>query len=90
MLSMTGSNTGRTGDDIFFQSHQLKNGWVLDSVNLSLGRAPDKSNGAQIGADRGGSSSPFVDIHWWDSSPLGSASYAMAIYIHGPAGVPYQ
>jgi len=89
-LLVAGGFTGRRGDDIFFQGYQLKNGWVLDSVNLSLGRAPDKSNGAQIGADSVGSSSPFVDIHWWDSSPLGSASYVMAIYIHGPAGVPYQ
>jgi len=89
-LLIAGGFTGRRGDDIFFQGYQLKNGWVLDSVNLSLGQASDKRNGAQIGADSVGSSSPSVDIHWWDSPALGSASYTLAMYVHGPAGVPYQ
>ena len=86
-----GALTGRRGDDQFFSNgYQLKNGWVLDSVNFSQEYTSNSRNGCTLAGDPIGSASPSVDVHCWVSPRSGQAGYVLGIYIHGPKGVPYQ
>jgi hypothetical protein len=81
---------GGKDDDNYFTGYQLKNGWVLDSVDLtSQNGSFTGSAGARVEGANIGSASPHVTAHSYvDADDL--EGYVLTIYIHGPAGVPYQ
>jgi hypothetical protein len=81
---------GGKDNDEFFSGYQLKNGWVLDSVDLtSQNGSFTGSAGARVEGGNIGSASPAVTVHSYvDAGNL--EGYVLTLYIHGPAGVPYQ
>jgi hypothetical protein len=92
---------GHKGEDIFYSGKVLKNGWLMDSVNLTCGPDYTYSSGfttnsypctqAYVLASGVGTPSPFVIVHWWldalNSLPM---RYKVFVNIKGPMGVPYQ
>jgi hypothetical protein len=79
---------GHKGDDGFYLTKQLKNGWVVDSVNFAITSKGGNSN-ANLEASRIGTSSPFVQVHWW-MDPFSSIAYIVQITIKGPTGTSYD
>jgi len=81
---------GGKANDEFFSGYQLKNGWVLDSVDLTSQYGSfTGSAGARLEGGNIGSASPGVTVHSYvDATDL--EGYVLTLYIHGPAGVPYQ
>jgi hypothetical protein len=81
---------GGKDDDDYFSGYQLKNGWVLDTVDLASQNGTFKSSaGARVEGANIGSASPHVTVHSYvDAGNL--ESYSLTLYIHGPEGMPYQ
>jgi hypothetical protein len=90
---------GSKGDDLYFQGNTLRNGWTLDSVNFdkSACGANTGGNGASIASSGQGTSTPYVDVHWWvdpivndfTSWNNGVACYTLGLTITGPLGTPW-
>lgn len=94
---LTGDFLGHKAEDIFYASTVLKNGWVVDSVDIKC-VSPDKSCvdptggnhwGAYIMNSHVGTPSPYVDVHWWTDS-FARVQYQIYVNIKGPLGVPYK
>ena len=85
-----GINAGGNVDDNFFYGIHLKNGWVLDSVDLtSQNGAFTSTASARVEGANIGSALPYVKVHS-SVERFNLEGYVLTIYIHGPAGVPYQ
>ena len=88
---------GHRGDDSFFRTMTLKNGWKVYQVYLVHVQGNDDLQGpwidgsadASITEARVGTNSPFVRVHWWHDA-FGFIAYLPHIVIAGPKGVPYQ
>ena len=88
---------GHRGDDIFFRTATLKNGWKVYQVYLVHVQGNDDLQGpwidgsadATITEARVGTDSPYVSVHWWNDA-FGFLAYLPRIVIAGPKGVPYQ
>jgi hypothetical protein len=83
---------GHRGDDQFFMSTSLKNGWTVKSAYLddSHGGAIYRrgSSDAYVSELRSGTNSPYVKVHWWTDA--GSyVAYYLHVDIIGPKGVPH-
>ena len=91
-----GSNlAGAKDNDEFFQGYMLKNGWALDSWNLLPDTDGDPNNtGVSVTGAQIGSPQPRLTVHSWvNASGFHNTyveGYQLMIFIHGPAGVPYQ
>jgi len=82
----------RAGYDVFYPKTSLKNGWVVDSVDVQLLRQHCQYFGdanANLVAAVIGSPSPYVQVRWWLNSAC-DVQYKPIITIKGPKGVPYQ
>jgi len=86
---------GARGDDEFFLSTRLQNGWVVDRVYLTM-TASDTTAihiwgnaNAYITESREGTNSPYVKVHWWRDG-LSTVAYSPRVVILGPKGVPYR
>lgn len=88
---------GAKNNDTYFQSYFLKNGWVLDSIDLEP--CPWTPFGPSAGASAEnytvGSRTPQVIIHSWVNAAGFNATppmegYLLTIYVHGPAGTEPQ
>lgn len=96
MQGLFGSNLGGAKDnDVFFPGYTLKNGWVLDSWNLLPDTGDDPNNtGVSVEGAQIGSSQPQLTVHSWVNASgfhnTYAEAYQLTIFIHGPAGVPYQ
>jgi len=79
---------GHKGDDIFYGTTTLKNGWIVHEVNAG----PFDVNGFSAGAypvdSRVGTIYPYAKVHWWMDS-FTSFNYAVVIIIKGPKGTTY-
>ena len=88
---------GHRGDDSFFRTRRLKNGWKVSQVYLVHVQGNDDLQGpwidgradATITEARVGTDSPYVSVHWWNDA-FGSMAYLPRIVIAGPKGVPYE
>jgi hypothetical protein len=85
------SFSGHRGDDEYFLTTRLKNGWVVDAATLDDGKGGAigiaGSGNASITEMRAGTDSPYLKVHWW----FDGGSYIMfcpEIIIRGPKGVP--
>jgi len=101
---LTGDFLGHKGEDLFYPSMTLKNGWVVDSVSIlsnanpsTIGSVTTCCNASYVGNGSNayvlistvGSPSPFVDVHWWTDA-FSRVQYQLYVTIKGPLGVPYQ
>jgi hypothetical protein len=87
-----GSFFGARGDDQFFLSTWLKNGWTVDAAYLTgfyltdpvwhLGNAD-----AYVSEFRQGTDSPYVKVHWWVDA-FSAVVYNLYVVISGPKDVP--
>jgi hypothetical protein len=78
-----------SGDDLFYLTTTLKNGWVVDSVTVLLPETFGLGSNAYNADARVGTSSLYLKIHWW-TDPLSSVQYAPIVSIKGPLGLPYR
>lgn len=79
--------TGHRGDDLLYQTSQLKNGWVVESILDEI--RGDKSRAHRIEGSGIGTPSLYVKVHWW-ADVFNGAEYDLSWYIRGPKGVPYR
>jgi hypothetical protein len=101
---LSGDFLGHKGEDLFYPSTTLKNGWVVDSVSIltnanpgSIGSVTTCCNPSYVGDASNayvlisavGTPSPFVDVHWWTNA-FSRVQYQLYVTIKGPLGVPYQ
>jgi len=94
---LTGDVLGHKAEDEFYVSTILKNGWVVDSVEIKCATAnrscvdPSGGNhwGASVMNSHVGTSSPFVDVHWWTDA-YARVEYQIYVNIKGPLGLPYK
>jgi hypothetical protein len=77
---------GAKGNDEFYLSTKLSNGWVVNSVDVRQTYRYGTS-GAYNWADRAGTDSPYVNIRWWRNT-FSSVAYTFTVTIIGPRGVP--
>lgn len=87
----TGPIIGHKGDDIYFLSFTLKNGWVVDSIQFYN---EDYANSGEahsfIAANKVGTSSPYTKVHWWATAGGDWTIYELRYTIKGPRGIsPY-
>ncbi len=79
---------GNGGNDVFFPTRQLSNGWVVDSIEAHTDPCayPD-CRGTYVADSRIGTSSLYFNMRWWHGALVGSR-YGFTVYIKGPRGVP--
>ncbi|HEX7553628.1 MAG TPA: hypothetical protein VF378_08740, partial [Geothrix sp.] len=88
---------GARGEDQYFLTTRLRNGWVVDSAFISNNAtAVDRpgpwswgSASAYITEYRGGTDSPYLKIRWWREG-FSEVIYTPNLLIRGPKGVPHQ
>jgi hypothetical protein len=88
---------GAGGEDQFFLTTRLRNGWVVDSAHISNGLDLDDRPGpwfwgnasAYITECRNGTDSPYLKIRWWREG-WSEVLYTPIMLIRGPKGVPHQ
>jgi hypothetical protein len=83
---------GHRGDDQFFASTSLKNGWTVKSAYVmgygGGGVFVFGSGNAYVSESRQGTDSPYVKVHWWiDRNSF--VDYILRVDIIGPKGVPH-
>ena len=83
---------GHRGDDQFFASTSLKNGWTVKSAYVmgygGGGVFVFGSGNAYVSESRQGTDSPYVKVHWWmDANSF--VDYILRVDIIGPKGVPH-
>jgi hypothetical protein len=88
MQTGDGGLFGFKGNDRYFLTTRLKNGWRVNDVELLL---PDPSgvSGAYVNEYRPGTDSPYVDVRVW-LMPMARVRYMLRIGIVGPRGVPFR
>lgn len=79
---------GHKADDLFYLTTTLKNGWVVDSVNVAVTFIYGNANAYTTEA-RVGTSSPYLKVHWWTDA-FSSVYYTPVVTIRGPLGLPYR
>lgn len=77
---------GAKGNDEFYLSTKLSNGWGVRSVDVRQTYRYGTS-GAYNWADRVGTDSPYVNVRWWRNT-FSSIAYTFTVTIIGPRGVP--
>lgn len=93
----TGDLFGARGEDQYFLTTRLRNGWVVDSAFISnYVTAVDRSGpwswhnaSAYISEYRGGTDSPYLKVRWWREG-FSEVIYTPNVIIRGPKGVPHQ
>ena len=83
-----GQCCGNAGNDVFFPTRQLSNGWVVQDIKPKTDPCayPD-CRGTYIADSRIGTSSPYFNMRWWHGGLVGSR-YWFTVTIVGPRGVP--
>jgi hypothetical protein len=86
--SSFGGLAGNKGNDIFFPTRQLSNGWVVQDIKPKVDPCsyPD-CRGAYVADSRIGTPLPFFNVRWWHEVFVG-ARYWFTLWIVGPRGVP--
>ncbi len=95
-VSMVLALVGGSGDDEFFLSKRLINGWHMYRAYL-VGPGGSDAPGIQNWADasvvesdlRPGTDSPYVKVHWW-FNPSSAVVYQPKVVIEGPKGMPHE
>jgi hypothetical protein len=85
---------GLKGDDHFYKTLQLKNGWVVDTayvehiyIKESMG-SPNRAD-AYVTEYRPGTASPYLKVHWW-AEPMNEIGYVPRVVIVGPKGTSWK
>lgn len=83
-----GQCCGSSGNDVFFPTTQLSNGWVVQDIKPKTDPCayPD-CRGTYVADSRIGTSSPYFNMRWWHGALVGSR-YWFTMWIVGPRGVP--
>lgn len=83
-----GQCCGSSGNDVFFPTRQLSNGWVVQDIRPKTDPCayPD-CRGTYVADSRIGTSSPYFNMRWWHGGLVGSR-YWFTMTIVGPRGVP--
>lgn len=81
---------GLKGDDHFYKTMQLKNGWVVDTAYVEYVYDPNSMASpnradAYVTEYRPGTASPYLKVHWW-AEPMNEIGYVPRIVIVGPKG----
>ncbi len=80
--------SGSKGNDIFFPTRQLSNGWVVQDIKLKIDPcAYPNCRGGYVADSRLRTASPFFNVRWWHEALVG-ARYWFSLWIIGPRGVP--
>lgn len=86
---------GAKGDDRFFKTTQLKNGWLVDDAYIWSLKPSTIILGLLFGdckvsvkEYRKGTTSPYVRTHWWWDVPVYGVMYEIEITAKGPVGIP--
>jgi hypothetical protein len=95
--SGAGNFFGARGEDQYFLTTRLRNGWVVDSAYISNALFADDRPGpwtwgnasAYIIECRGGTDSPYLKVRWWRDG-FSSVLYRPCVIIRGPKGIPHQ
>src|SRR2546427_2956955 len=81
----SGDFFGHKGDDQFFLTTTLKNGWVVDSITFAPSFISGNAN-ASVSESRIGTNSPYVKVHWWMDA-FSAVTYKLSVNIKGPKGI---
>lgn len=92
-----GNFFGARGEDQYFLTTRLRNGWVVDSAHITNAFYTDDrpspwtygNASAYITEYRGGTDSPYLKVRWWRDG-FSSVIYRPTVLIRGPKGVPHQ
>jgi len=80
---------GRNGVDTYFKTFSLKNGWLVQSVNIEVQYEPGESSAGLI-MSRPGTPYPYAMVLWSDTTDRDMVNYSLSFTIVGPKGVPYM
>jgi hypothetical protein len=80
---------GHRGDDLFYKTKALINGWLVDSVVVQIcSDCVFHNANAYVAESHVGTPTPYVKVHWWMDAASG-VEYKLIITIKGPKGMPY-
>lgn len=77
---------GAKGNDEFFRTSKLRNGWIVAAVDVKPSYIFGVS-GAYDSGNRVGTDSPYVNVRWWRNW-FSSVAYVFSVTIVGPKGMP--
>jgi hypothetical protein len=77
---------GHKGEDEFYLSNRLINGWVVHDARVYMDPASAGKTGAYIVESHIGTDSPYLKIRVWQQ-PLSVNYYTFKVWIRGPRGV---
>ena len=77
---------GSKGNDIIFPTAHLKNGWIIEEIDVATAGCVC-SDGVVVVDSRMGTDTLFFNARWWYDA-LSDANYDFAVWIIGPRGVP--
>jgi hypothetical protein len=79
---------GSKGNDIFFPTSRLQNGWIVQDIRPSAqGCGTPFCVGVTVADHRIGTDVPFFNVRWWYDA-LANLKYGFSMWIVGPRGVP--
>ncbi len=79
---------GSKGNDIFFPTSRLQNGWLVHEIKpSSQGCGTPFCTGVTLADSRIGSDVPFFSVRWWYDA-LANLKYSFSMRVVGPRGVP--
>jgi len=83
-----GGLSGNKGNDVFFPTRQLSNGWIVQDIKPKVDPCayPD-CRGGYVADSRIGTPLAYFNIRWWHEVFVG-ARYWFSLWIVGPRGVP--
>lgn len=80
---------GRSGIDTYFKTFTLKNGWLVQSVNLDAQFQPGEASASLI-FSLPNTPRPMAQVLWWDTTSRDLVNYSLTFTIIGPKGLPYM
>ena len=79
---------GSKGNDIFFPTARLQNGWLVQEIKPSAdGCGTPFCTGVVVADSRLGTNIPYFNVRWWYDA-LANLRYRFSMRIAGPRGVP--
>jgi hypothetical protein len=89
MMTADSGLFGYKGNDQYFVARHLKNGWLIEDVQVVCVYPTGGGAGAHLANARIGTDSPYVKVRVWEQ-PLSGVSDTFSVWIQGPKGVPYE
>ncbi|HEY5611707.1 MAG TPA: hypothetical protein VIL97_10890, partial [Thermoanaerobaculia bacterium] len=89
MTRYGGPVSAQRGEDLYFPTFRLQNGWTVDSIFFRAVVSREGEADAKLVESAAGGNTPSIRVRWW-ATPGDSVHYVLLVTIVGPRGTPYE